>query len=520
MAAVKIGLDFGTHYTKICVVDSADKRNRRYSFFRFDDMNGKPSFVFPSVVQLNKDNTLSYGFVDTTKAAMVVGLPERDAPRKPDKVEYRSYKQFPEPKKPVEPSIQVKKNMKISSLSDLRDAIREKERQEVAEKWAKEEKERYEKAKVEYEIKHKQWEESVARNKVKVDAYNEQLRQDYERKMLQWEEYEHRLKEDRIPAIFRSFKQMVFSNGFDWRFELDPMLVSIWYLCYVFFELDREFGTQYLTVCMGTSSGSNNWGKNKQKATQIILTVYDLIEKVFKHDKKSFLSATLDELKRVTEIKAFSQSEKDDNQIFVFPEAFANLNPLARQKKFGAGVNAVVDIGGGTTDISVFVAPMGEDVRIFDYVSIPYGVNAIENEGKENHYYAIESKMDRFSIKLIQYAQSLGVKQWEASRIVDKRPIVFTGGGSMRQELRRPYIGFTDVIHLGSSLLNNYSIDDAIEVAGKIPLLSTALGLALCEHDKELPLISYSILFEIVEEAFREGKEETEHAADYGLADY
>ena len=69
--SVKIGLDFGTHFTKICVEDSKDKRNRSYSFHKFIDLEGNPSLVFPSVVQLNKDNTLSYGFVDTDNAAMV-----------------------------------------------------------------------------------------------------------------------------------------------------------------------------------------------------------------------------------------------------------------------------------------------------------------------------------------------------------------------------------------------------------------------------------------------------------------
>lgn len=39
MAAVKIGLDFGTHYTKICIEHSADKRNKRYQFHRFLDQN-------------------------------------------------------------------------------------------------------------------------------------------------------------------------------------------------------------------------------------------------------------------------------------------------------------------------------------------------------------------------------------------------------------------------------------------------------------------------------------------------
>ena len=518
MAAVKIGLDFGTHFTKVCIEDSSDKRNRRYVFQKFYDIEGNASFVLPSVVQLNKDNTLSYGFVDPNDAALVEKLPEKDAPQKPIEPQYRSYKQFLEPTKPVAPSYPKAKKKKIIGLAALKDAIMEKERQEVAEKWAKEDQEKYEKALVEYNKQCEQREEAIAKDKEEVDAYNRKLREGYEIALKRWEQYEQ--KEIKwIPATYRSFKQMVFSEGFDWHFNIDPMLISIWYLCYVFFDLDKDYGTQNLTVCMGTSSGRHNLKKNKEKATQIILTVYDLIENVFEHDREKFLKASIDELKRVTVIKLFSTAEKEENQIFVFPEAYANLNPLAKQKRFGAGVNAVVDIGGGTTDISIFVAPMGEEVQIFDYESIPCGVNAIEMNGKEVHYHAVEVKIDRFSMKIKNHAQSVGVKQDEAMRIINRRPIVFTGGGSMIAELRRPYVGFSDIIHMGKAVTNNYSIDDALNVANKIPMLSTALGLALCDDDTEIPMISYEKLFEIVAEAYRGVKEEIEHAADYGLAD-
>ncbi len=521
MAAVKIGLDFGTHYTKICVEDSSDKRNRRYLFHRFHDQNGNPCFVFPSVVQINKDNTLSYGFVDTDDAAMVVAVSKEKAPERPEMPVYRKYKQFPEPQKPEAPadSNQKKKKNTISAFSDLRQAL-DNRKQLEKEAWRRKvEMEIYEEAKAEYERKCIQRNKDIAQDKQEVDAFNEKLRDDYERRMRIWEDYEHR-EQEIIPATFRSFKQMVFSDGFEWRFDLDPMLVSIWYLCFVFFDLDAEYGTQNLIVSMGTSSGQKNWDINKRRATQIILTVYDLIENVFEHDKELFLAATLDELKSVTRIKEFTETAKEDNQIFVFPEAYANLNPLAMQKRFGTGVNAVVDIGGGTTDISIFVAPLGDEVKIFDYVSIPYGVNAIEKDGLDAHFKAVENRMDYFSMKIKHHAQSIGVKQSEATDIVTKRPVVFTGGGSMIPELRKPYMGFTDVIHMGSALLNNYSIDDALEVSNKIPMLSTALGLALCgSDDRRIPLISYRTLFAIVEEAYKGVSLEESMTYEHGVTD-
>lgn len=605
MAGVKIGLDFGTHFTKICVENSSEKRNRRYSFHNFSDLNEEPSFVFPSVVQLNKDNTLSYGFVDTNNAKLVEGLPEKDAPQRPSEPEYHSYMQFPEIVKPerdqffsvedAEEKNKEESNINIEGIrsqcvglfislfnkhvwknvypayvlavinnfttEDIKGIIPESGEPDIRalvekavslssskgrelflfaptskSKWKKKKRKKnanqpqkldaqqlFERALADYEKKCVQRERDIALDKKQVDAYNERLRIEYERQMELWKEYEQ-TKDDLIPATFRSFKQMVFSEGFDWRYEIDPMLVSIWYLCYVFFGLDQKYETRNLIVCMGTSSGQHNWRQNKEKATQIILTVYDLIENVFNHDRDKFLSCTLDELISITKIKEFSQEAKDANMIYVFPEAFANLNPLAKQKRFGAGVNAVVDIGGGTTDISIFIAPPGNEVRIFDYSSIPYGVNAIEKRGLEGHFDSVNGKMKFFSRKIIYHAQSLGVKQVEAEKIVKHRPIVFTGGGSMRPELRKPYCGFTDVKHIGSALLKNYSIDDAIELASKIPLLSTSLGLALCSRDdSKIPLISYKELFKFVEEAYvidSNKMDETEHAADYGLADY
>lgn len=61
--AITIGLDFGTHQTKICIEDTADKQNPCYYFWKFNDENSQLQYVCPSVIQLNSDGTLSYGYV-------------------------------------------------------------------------------------------------------------------------------------------------------------------------------------------------------------------------------------------------------------------------------------------------------------------------------------------------------------------------------------------------------------------------------------------------------------------------
>lgn len=68
MERITVGLDFGTHQTKVCIENKSDARNPIYSFFKFQDLEGNNSVILPSIVQINKDNTLSYGFVDKKKS--------------------------------------------------------------------------------------------------------------------------------------------------------------------------------------------------------------------------------------------------------------------------------------------------------------------------------------------------------------------------------------------------------------------------------------------------------------------
>ena len=118
--SITIGLDFGTHQTKICIEDSTNKNQKTYEFFEFFD-NGKKSFFLPSVVQINSNGTLSYGTVDENNCKIAIDgfilnsipdlkipvlkeIPEPifiDFPEKPSKINYPSKPQKQAyPKKP------------------------------------------------------------------------------------------------------------------------------------------------------------------------------------------------------------------------------------------------------------------------------------------------------------------------------------------------------------------------------------------------------------------------------------
>lgn len=52
-----VGLDFGTHQTKVCIEDATNPAQKIYEFFEFKNPFGKASVLFPSIVQINEDDT-------------------------------------------------------------------------------------------------------------------------------------------------------------------------------------------------------------------------------------------------------------------------------------------------------------------------------------------------------------------------------------------------------------------------------------------------------------------------------
>ena len=525
--STKIGLDFGTHQTKVCIVDNSDRRNRRYLFYRFTDLDGQKRLTLPSLVQVNADGTLSYGYTDEEKALLIEPPIPTNAPRKPKEPKLEKYDIFPEIPKPIRPSIldekvPLRENV-VNSLSDLMRAHKKKNETEGKsfKQRQKEAREQYEQEMQIYVQKCLERESKIEQNRISVDKTNDILRKKYDKEI---HHYEHWMAENRKPKpqMYRYFKQTVFSSGMNWHYNESAMLVSIWYLTYVFFLLDKTYGTQNLIVSMGTSSGVSSWESNKRKATEIVLTVYDLIERVFNHDMERFLSATVEELKNVTHVVSFSQKAKDDNAIYVFPEAIANLQPLALRKAFTGGLNLLVDIGGGTTDVSLFNAPYGGDVHVYDYQSLPFGINSIRENGSEPHFTAVSRVVFEFTNKLERYASSIHVPVKEVKKIANKRNVIFTGGGSADTNLTRPYHGFSEVIRFRERFFNlmlTNNIEE--EVKEEIHVLSTALGLAMAkEDDNSIPMHTYVQLFHKVAKAYantgtHNGGERYEH----GLTD-
>ena len=594
MPLYKIGLDFGTHQTKICLEDSSDRRNKRYFFHRFKDSKGHEQYTIPSIVMLKKDRTLAYGYVDEKEALMariepLMKEPERpklvlwsyppkpklpdlpeigEPPQKPDYDEIASKYPIPiMPQVPEIPDQQVKTTPKqvFHDFSDLSDILKEEYALQAKHKSFGEAMIEYQAAKQRYfhekkiydrrlknaiavseriyceklrnyQDKLNNYNAILARRDSEIENYEKRCREVDEHNELtrnltnvRLAEYEKALqfwKEERMrphPIVMRYFKQAVFSSGIVWRYEWSPIQVSIWYLTDIFFDLDEKYGIENLMVYMGTSSGKNTWQKNKEAATQILLTVYHLIEDIFHHDRQAFHKCTVDELVSLTAIVPYSHEAKRDNSIYVFPEAYANLNPMALGGRFGTGMNMVVDIGGGTTDISLFTAPHGKKVMIYDYISIEYGLNAISEVGVERYKSVVSHNLYNIVHHVEAHAQHIGVPDYEINRILQKRPIVYTGGGSTRNELCCGYAGFTDIKHLKRNVGDNILIEDKDNVVSLMAILSTALGLAMCKEkdDSEIKVQTVRELFKNVEEAYAEKqKGHNNDGYEHGLSDF
>ena len=597
MPSYKIGLDFGTHQTKVCLEDSSDRRNKRYFFHRFTDGEGCEHYTIPSTVMVKKDRTLAYGFVDEGEALQSRIAPLTEEPVKPTLAlwSYPPKPTLPElsdpgnpPKKPCyediekrihkpvmpqPPQIEYQQpaDNEVHTINDFSElgALIEKPSTVPAKPKSfgdalieyQKAKQRYEKNIKIYKSKLKKailkadsiYKEKMRRYKSKYDAYLEAkakrdaMLKSYERRCQEVDEHNRRVKmsmDERMaeyekslqlwnkeqmrpqPIVMRYFKQSLFSSGLRWRYEWTPLQVSIWYLTYVFFDLDEKYGTENLTVNMGTSSGTKTWHKNKEVATQVILTVYHLIEDVFHHDKEAFLRCTVEEMVSLTDVVPYSDEAKRNNAIYVFPEAFANLNPMAMSGRFGNGMNMVIDIGGGTTDISLFSAPYNSDLKncdlkIYDYISVPYGLNAVRELGIDSHKSAVSRSMYEIIRRIENHARNIGVPEQETNRVLQKRPIVYTGGGSTLNELCCGYAGFTDIRHLRDNVASTILIENRERVIKMMAVLSTALGLAICkDDDSEIKLQTIRELFKNVEEAYSERQQNNDNDKyEHGLSD-
>lgn len=320
--------------------------------------------------------------------------------------------------------------------------------------------------------------------------------------------------------IIRYFKQTVFrGSSYDGSMnQEDAYYYSIWYIAYILFELEAVFGPNF-TIQMGAPTDSGHINIAKQIATRIIVSAYKLVEDIFENDKELFLNTDYSALKQLTNIVVYSQEVKESYGLLVFPEAYACLKPLVSQKKIKEGMSLMIDIGGGTTDISFFTIEKNMP-KVYDYFSINKGLNFLSCAYEKNKDYldsnirdASEIDDNRKSIfvkdikNICNHIQEKLVSEFKQqtslhlNKLYDAlkfRPLVYTGGGCTFMTLRERYNGFVDIRQVSGEEWDKKSITQFNEINKfkLFPILSTAYGLSISTENDNIATTPFRDIFD------------------------
>lgn len=408
MAQITVGLDFGTHQSKICI-ERKEGAELGYSFFKFPDTHGNYKYTLPSIIQVNNDGTMDYGYINKNNGSRII----------------------------------------------------------------------------------------------------------------------------------RYFKQAIFTTSKSELSKDDAMLFSIWYIAFILFDIEEKYETNF-SIQMGVPSDGSHLDAQRQLAVSILLSAYNLVEEVFGNDKEAFLRATISDLKEKTEIIKYSKEQKEEFQILVFPEAYACLMPLVASSKISGGMSLMVDIGGGTTDISFFTIeedkknPKNNKLRVYDFKSINKGLNfltdstVLADDERTDSNVGNASELNKSAINIFKgdlnnICSSLRSRLYKEfkvqgdlpdesfERAMTNRPIVYTGGGSSFSLLRHGYHGFKDVIHITQKNWKVSVIEDlsTIVALDLCPILSTAYGLSISRPNDKIICEPFRDIFSRIRQT--KGKEKSQH---------
>ena len=498
MARITVGLDFGTHQTKLCIEDKADINNPIYSFFPFEDLEGKKNIILPSIIQINKDNTLSYGFVDKEKCKYGKKFFIGCTPKFPQRIDVPEEPILPEPPMPAI----LLQNPPRNPL----EAIRFKTN--------------YDRAKKSYDTQLVLWKQRTQAQKQKHERQVKEMEKAYQNELKEWYKWQNSSQTNHR-LIYRYFKQSTFSD-YKWNCYQSSTYLSVWYLSYIIFHLEAKYGQDF-AIQMGIPTGSDNFEQKKQKAVSLLLTAYHLVEEVFQGDIQTFLATPIHELESLTTFVQYSSEKKFEFGLLVFPEAYAGLKSLTSQKKIESGMSLMVDIGGGTTDITFFTIE-NEKPKIYDYSSIPFGLNFIVETANPNLQDKFETSLSLYDIPsksltpaIKQYYTNLSVACYNlVNRLkrafertehpvfklinaLKNRTVIYSGGGSTYDELRLPVDKFSDIMHINPKVWEGMTIDEIEKYLPLCPIISTSLGLSISEQDDNVELSTVDEIFKHLE---------------------
>ena len=343
--------------------------------------------------------------------------------------------------------------------------------------------------------------------------------------------------------IVRYFKQATFTTTSNDMSKMDAVYYSIWYISYILFDIEAKYGQDF-AIQMGVPTDGERLNSQKQLVVRILLSAYRLVEEVFKNNKDAFLRTPIQQLKEKTVFIPYSEDMKEEYNILVFPEAYACLMPLIKQSKIASGMSLMIDIGGGTTDISFFTINTDNKPQVYGLYSIDKGLNYLTDAMNVNrnqissnvqsasailkdrkHIY--EKEIESVCRKLNNHLAQEFKKQTNLpiSRLTDAlkvRPVIYTGGGSTFNILRIAYLGFKDIIHISSKEWRSECVVDMNKISslGLCPILSTSYGLSISMTNDNIKCEPFRDIFKNLRVIDDEREKKFQYGQMYGGFNY
>lgn len=534
-----IGFDLGTHQTKICIQDASNAAQKIYEFLEFVQPDGNTTVLFPSIVQINKDETISYGFVDESQCLQLQGvelkqpiLNLQDMPPKPAMPAKRKAQY---PKKPIEDPWKdslLKLKGEKTSLDIWKDKCAQID-SDIEQKWN-------EKSKAIL----KEYEEECS----KVKNKNKQAQKKYNFQLQNWQKSLMAKKTCR----FRYFKLHAFTNTGTWtNTHFNSEEITVWYIAYLLILLREKLKNNDMSIQFGTPVSASGKDRDKiitEKAYSLYIAAYNLANEY--PSMEDYLAATYKELRNKTKIEKVNESIIDQYIFDDIPEAFAGLIAVARKKKLGNGFHILADIGGGTTDMAMFY--IDRESKLPDVISIlsfTRGLNYIYEETQKYVKVPLEAlqaeffknsasplfytAVSEYKNTFIAYGSSIqqellksfdnsrehhGKRRHELERALKDHQIVYCGGGSIYPSLHSPFGFFTDKRQIDKQLLDIRYLRNKKSIPNYLyTILAISYGLASYEKDYKIG-IKCTDVSEVFKKCLPKAKLRDYHN-EYGLLD-
>ena len=172
-------------------------------------------------------------------------------------------------------------------------------------------------------------------------------------------------------------------------------------------------------------------------------------------------------------------------------------------------MSLVIDIGGGTTDISFFTIKNNKP-QVYAFYSIDKGLNYLtdaenldsmrpdsnvhlDNKINKARITYLEQDILKIYYTLVKHLEvelkkQTSINTIELYRALSVRPLIYSGGGSTFEKLRLSYGGFKEIIHVSDRQWRTEAMSESriVQEKGLCPILSTAYGLSIHMKDDNI----------------------------------